>query len=383
MADSGWSCVLRQWLYPPPAESAAAAAAERPKRLAPLELNVVAVGRRGLGKTAAIDSLFGVSAHTTNTVRHKTSLVHHDDGEAEISLCVTDGPGFEDDAAVQREVGVLVGSIKREMREHAFAARKLAHQRGPDGDVRDPRTHLVLFFVPPGQLPELDRKAIDTLLPHANVAVIAAKADTMVPDELAAYKEEVARQLDDSSARRRRRRVGLGVTVDEPYLPFGVKLDAPQSTPWTSPVFAVIGERRTYSGWRHRSVATPEDSDLPSLREQILSRAGTDHLVDQTDARFTDHFERGELRNSVLTAKASGIGAVAGTLLGMCIKQQIAARLRKEAGGGGSGGGGELVNVGGRAPAAVPEVPGAPVIASMLFGATLGATYHSIFGKLD
>jgi len=91
----------------------------------------------------------------------------------------------------------------------------------------------------------------------------------------------------------------LGVTVDEPYLTFGVQLDEPQSSPWTSPVFAVIGQKREYQGWRHRGVATPEDSDLPGLREQILSRAGTDHLVDQTDARFTDHFERGELRRSL------------------------------------------------------------------------------------
>jgi hypothetical protein len=126
---------------------------------------------------------------------------------------------------------------------------------------------------------------------------------------------------------------------------------------------------------------------VPHLREQILSLAGTDTLVSQTDMRFTDHFERGELRNSVLTAKATAIGAAAGTVLGMCIKQQISARLREAAGGRGLGDDGSSpaarIAARGRAGAGAGEVPGAPVVASMLFGAALGASYHSIFGKLD
>lgn len=435
---------LSQWLgtflFTPPAECAQQRKAAR--RLAPLELNLVCIGRKGLGKTSAIETLFGVSANTTETVTHSTQVVHVDDSEAEINLRVTDGPGFVDDNDVQDQVRRLVTSIKGEMRQYAFAQKTLSHHH-PDGVLRDPRTHLILFFVPPGELPEIDRKSIDTLLPCANVAVIAAKADSMVPEELKRYKQEISQQLDDSSARRRRRREGFGVTTDEPYIPFGgIMMGAPRSSPVSSPVFAVIGKERRYTDWRGAGMAAPTDSDsaysslrlvqsfyypwsvpqfsmltrlmlelcmvVPHLREQILSHTGTDALITQTDLRFTgamhvmpsratssmtglmvhaDHFERGELRNSVFTAKATAIGTVVGSVLGMCIKQQIAWRLQEAARAStddaGSSPAERLAARADAAKVARGQVPGAPVLAGLLFGATLGASYHSIFGKLD
>ena len=100
-----------------------------------------------------------------------------------------------------------------------------------------------------------------------------------------------------------------------------------------------------------------------------------------------DHLERGDLRNSVFTAKATAIGGVVGTVLGMCIKQRLAARLREAAGTDSastdSSHAARIAARAGGANAAYGEVPGAPVLAGMLFGATLGASYHSIFGKLD
>ena len=155
---------------------------------------------------------------------------------------------------------------------------------------------------------------------------------------------------------------------------------------------------------------------VPHLREQILSRAGTDALLAQTDLRFTgvvystrptrdetvdcsdlvlsvrttaDHFERGDLRNSVFTAKATAIGGVIGTVFGMCIKQRLASRLREAARsdadriGPDSSPAARLAARTDATKIAQGEVPGAPVLAGMLFGTVLGATYHSIFGKLD
>ncbi len=252
---------LNSFLLQPPATECAAQQGSGARRLAPLELNLVCIGRKGLGKTSAIETLFGVSAHTTATVTHRAQLVHADDHAAEISLRVTDGPGFADDNDAQDQVQRLQASIRGEMRRYAFLQKTLSHHQ-PDEALRDPRTHLVLFFVPPGALPAIDRKAIDALLPCTNVAVIAAKADTMVPEELMRYKEEVSRQLDDSSARRRRRREGRGVTIEEPYMPFGgITMDSPRSSPISSPVFAVIGKERRYSDWRAPGTATPTDSD--------------------------------------------------------------------------------------------------------------------------
>ena len=102
-----------------------------------------------------------------------------------------------------------------------------------------------------------------------------------------------------------------------------------------------------------------------------------------------DHFERGDLRNSAFAAKATAIGGIIGAVFGMCIKQRLAARLREAARSDADGVGPEsspAVRIAARADAARiahGEVPGAPVLAGMLFGATLGATYHNIFGKLD
>lgn len=268
MRGSVWVTVmeqLSQWLnsflLQPPVTNCAAQQGKGLQRLSPLELNLVCIGRKGLGKTSAIEMLFGVSAHTTGTVTHRAQLVHVDDQAAEISLRVTDGPGFADDKDVQDQVQRLQASIRGQMRQYAFLQKTLSHHH-PDEALQDPRTHLVLFFVPPGELPAIDRKAIDVLLPCTNVAVVAAKADSMVPEELVRYKEEVSRQLDDSSARRRRRREGRGVTIEEPYMPFGgITTDAPRSSPVSSPVFAVIGKERRYTDWRVPGTATPTDSD--------------------------------------------------------------------------------------------------------------------------
>jgi hypothetical protein len=282
------SCVaameqLSQWvnafLLRPPVTQCVAQQRQRGNRLAPLELNLVCIGRKGLGKTSAIEMLFGVSAHTTGTVTHRAQLVHADDQSAEISLRVTDGPGFADDKDAQDQVQRLQASIKAEMRQYAFAQKTLSHHQ-PDEAARDPRTHLVLFFVPPGELPDFDRKAIDALLPCANVAVIAAKADSMVPDELARYKQEVSRQLDDSSSRQRRRREGRGITTEEPYMPFGgITMDAPRSSPVLSPVFAVIGKERRYSNWRVPGTATPTDSDC-TYYIALLAAVDPSHHLD-------------------------------------------------------------------------------------------------------
>ena len=102
-----------------------------------------------------------------------------------------------------------------------------------------------------------------------------------------------------------------------------------------------------------------------------------------------DHFERGDLRNPVYMAKATAIGGVIGTVLGMCIKQRLASRLR-EAGrsdtygiGPDSSPSARLAVRADAAKFAHGEVPGAPVLAGMLFGTAVGATYHNIFGKLD
>lgn len=101
----------------------------------------------------------------------------------------------------------------------------------------------------------------------------------------------------------------------------------------------------------------------------------------------TDHFERGDLRNSAFAAKATAIGGVVGTVLGMCIKQRLASKLQEAAGTDGasidSSHAARIAARAGGAKAAHGEVPGAPVLAGMLFGATLGASYHNIFGKLD
>ena len=336
----------------------------------PIELNVACMGRAGLGKTTALGALFGVRADTTGPVTHKAELPQPDDAHTRISLCVTDAPGFADDDDARHQVASALSGARAAMREHAFAMRRPHHRHAGDKH-RDPRTHLVLYFVPPGRLPDLDRKQIDALLPYANVAVVAAKADSLVPDELEHYKEHVGQQLDDSSTRRRRRRSAEGV-VDEEYLPFCVNLDDPQSSPVKAPVFAAIGAERSYSDWGRAGTARPEDSDLPELQRQILCSAGCEQLVAETDKRFSDVLERGELRSSIFTAKATGVGSIAGALFGLWIRQNY---HRIQAGAEGR-------RAGAREGEPTP-VPGAPVIAGMLLGAACGGGYHSLFGKLD
>jgi hypothetical protein len=80
----------------------------------------------------------------------------------------------------------------------------------------------------------LDRRHIDELLPYANVAVVAGKADTLLPAEVEDMKVRVAAELADPG-RRRRRQAGGGVVEFGPLA---------GGTP-----FAVVGEARHGRTW--------------------------------------------------------------------------------------------------------------------------------------
>ena len=71
-----------------------------------------------------------------------------------------------------------------------------------------------------------------------------------------------------------------------------------------------------------------------NYRHALRSACGNSHACPNlmfSAGTAAAHFERGDLRNSVFTAKVTAIGGVVGAVLGMCITQRLAARLRKAA----------------------------------------------------
>jgi septin family protein len=182
-------------------------------------MKILILGDDGLGKTTFIRNLFAAyasdvdfpvadaSGHGASTIfsdhpeQLRTELTVKDDQE---SVCwhylVQDTPGYGDfdhqnDACAQRKA--ILDYIKSCSAQY-FDMELNPTRRSTMHSIPDTRVDVVLYFLPPHRLRRSDIRFIKLLTQAAGVPVvpILAKADSMTPEELQAYRNEVDSALN-------------------------------------------------------------------------------------------------------------------------------------------------------------------------------------------
>lgn len=160
------------------------------------QLNVMVVGRLGLGKLTLVNSLFSAplaaslgrrdaQAPLESTTEIKVTSHVLEEGKVRLSVSLIDTPGFGDQINNDKCWEPLVKYIKEQ--NSVYLRKELKPQR--ERFIPDTRVHCVLYFLPPvAKLKALDAQALARLTEVANVIPVIAKLDTLTAQERADVK---------------------------------------------------------------------------------------------------------------------------------------------------------------------------------------------------
>ncbi|ORY47736.1 Septin [Rhizoclosmatium globosum] len=176
---------------------------------------VMVVGESGLGKSTYINTLFTTLMREYKRPEHRFAkqldrTVNIDVVRADIEekgfnvrLTVIDTPGFGDYANNQ-DCWVPIVQFLDEQHQHI-----LNHETAINRKVDDLRVHVCLYFIQPTghTLKPLDIEVMKQLCTRVNLIPVIAKADTITPADMLAFKDRVifsppAHSEDEESTRR-------------------------------------------------------------------------------------------------------------------------------------------------------------------------------------
>ena len=182
----------------------------------PYEFNIMVVGETGMGKSTFINTLFSASlldhSKKSNPLPHSEATSspevplpilstveitpHHlqiDENGVSINLTIIDTPGFGD---LVDNTDCWKPVLQYVQDQYANFHRLESDPKRPR-KISDTRVHVVLYFINPTghSLKPLDIHALQALGPICNVIPVIAKSDTLTPDEIAAFKDRIRREL--------------------------------------------------------------------------------------------------------------------------------------------------------------------------------------------
>ncbi|KXS18587.1 Septin-domain-containing protein, partial [Gonapodya prolifera JEL478] len=198
-------------------------------------------------------------------------------------LTIIDTPGFGDAMNREKDMEPILSYIDNQ--NHGYLSAETTHT--VRGDIRDTRVHCVLYFIAPsgtGGLRDLDKHFLRVVGPKANVIPLIAKADTLTPEEVAAFKKRILRDIEANNFR---------------IYPLHWSEDVENFNSLTQFMpFAVIGSDyyvdvgggkkargRSYK-WGNVLVEDPKHCDFIYLRELLVRR----NLVDLIETTSTFHY---------------------------------------------------------------------------------------------
>ncbi|KAJ3413062.1 cell division control protein [Chytridiales sp. JEL 0842] len=167
-------------------------------------LNLMVVGRSGLGKSTLINTIF--SSHLIDSIPKKagdlmsstaeiasyTHLV--EENGVRLKLTITDTPGYGDHVNNDHCWEPVVKYIKEQY--SAYLRKELTPTR--DRRIADTRVHAVLFFIAPSGhgLTPLDIIVLKKLSEISNVIPIIAKSDSLTLEERSSFKRRIKEEID-------------------------------------------------------------------------------------------------------------------------------------------------------------------------------------------
>ncbi|ADM12684.2 septin-like protein [Encephalitozoon intestinalis ATCC 50506] len=150
------------------------------------ELNVLAVGRRGLGTSTLINSIFAaplVDKKRPNTITVTRNEIVENDISLDISIVTYH----------ELDISPVLDYINAMNREY------FDNEQGLYKTFKDNRIHVCLYLLPSDTLTDQEIKNMYELSQCCNLVPIIPKADMYTPDELACVKESVKQILSENN----------------------------------------------------------------------------------------------------------------------------------------------------------------------------------------
>jgi GTP-binding protein EngB required for normal cell division len=254
-----------------------------------LQLNVMVVGKTGLGKTSCINNLFEtkVKEKQKETQQTQSQIFHHFvkdfNSSIVLDLTVVDTVGLGSSLHGASDYLPLQMQTISFLRQRVMMEQSNRRKRHEEDirkfDLPTPQVHLILYFAPPHRLDGVDKAYIQKLAEWAPVTMLIAKADCMTDDERQQSKDLVVAAFDGEDKRGRRTFLTGGNTEGEP--------------------FAVLCRNRKYNRDIEWSVEQRSHSDFPTLKEFILEKFPFDAYVDialRSDLYFNRLKREGKLQ---------------------------------------------------------------------------------------
>ncbi|KAM0756487.1 Septin-like protein [Meredithblackwellia eburnea MCA 4105] len=259
---------------------------------------LMVVGESGLGKTTLINTLFSTELAQVKDYRRrfakqmdKTTEIDIIKAELEekqfkVKLNVIDTPGFGDYVNNRDSWMPIVDFIDD---QHESYMRQ--EQQPQRGDKVDMRVHACLYFIRPTghTLKPLDVEIMKRLGTRVNLIPIVAKADTLTPDHLAAFKAQIREVIK-----------AQGIRVYNPPIETDDEPAAEQARILISSMpFSIIGstqevttaDGRTVKGreylWGVAEVENEEHCDFKKLRSLLIRT----HMLDLISTSEDSHYE--------------------------------------------------------------------------------------------
>ncbi|KAI9364880.1 Septin-domain-containing protein [Zopfochytrium polystomum] len=162
------------------------------------------VGESGLGKTTFMNTLFNAPLNDQKVQKNLSALKTVaitpttyeliEDGVT-LHLTVVDTPGFGDQLNRETNFQPVLDYIDAQYERYLQAERSQEMRK----DILDTRVHALIYFIPPtGKhgLRDLDIEFMQRLCTKVNVVPVIAKADALMPEEVAAYKKAILKDFE-------------------------------------------------------------------------------------------------------------------------------------------------------------------------------------------
>ncbi|KAI8589277.1 hypothetical protein HDU89_008905 [Geranomyces variabilis] len=266
----------------------------------PYSFNIMVVGESGLGKTTFMNTLFNApltedrNARTlsaSKTVAIDPTTYELTEDGVTLQLTVIDTPGFGDQLNRETNFQPITDYIDAQYERYLQAESSQEMRR----NIRDGRVHALIYFITPtgdNRLKDLDIEFLQRLSTKVNVIPVIAKADTLTPEECAAFKKAILRDLEKydirvyptAHAEDRENIVDL-----ERYMPFAVI--------GSDDLINVDGKKvrgRSYR-WGHVEVENDKHSDFVHLRE-LLIRSNLQDLIETTQTVHYSAYRSQQIR---------------------------------------------------------------------------------------
>ncbi|XP_046658090.1 septin homolog spn2-like [Daphnia pulicaria] len=265
-------------------------------------LNIMVVGRSGLGKSTLINTLFrssvlprtcsvsGSEPAKTAEIRTTQTAIH--ENGIRLDLTVTDTPGYGDRIDNTNCWEPALEYINEQYEKYLIEEQGAERTRW----IHDTRVHCCLYFIPPTGhgLRPLDLEVLQRLHNVVNIIPVIAKADTLTLDERQEFKKNIQQDLA-------RHRIGVYplAKYDHPD-DYGVNESYRKMVP-----FAVVGSEQIHNvsgrmvlgrqnGWGLVQVEDPSHCEFHHLRN-LLIRNRMQDLIELTSAIHYEAFRRRRL----------------------------------------------------------------------------------------